>query len=465
MQKFNLTALSLALSFTFGLATAPVHAMQDEAATNECTSTLSARDSIRDQIMEFRASEFGQILQERDAAGEITFIVGDAVSVNAPVTRADFGKSREMAFARSFLNTQSKFILKNSRDLQTEIVNDRFDQAPSQQQMSFSEGETDGEFWQLGNKLYQLAEAKLNAALAEEGVPAEEYADLNPKKKVDLYRESLTRKTAQQALGRIAGLVPVMNFEASDCNGRAAVATVAVWSQKTEDFTRAFINGKAFMPDAGSKAEKPISQQIVDEINSDEVIDLWGLRMVRDEEGYPALVSYGQWSYMAHSGSVRSNERREDTALIQAENNAAQQLALFLNGTATTRTETEIEEFVNEFVELEKTQNGVNETTEVIDEIVERTLSRTAARANVSIKGLSSPIRWVKPYPNDASAVQLTGAVVYWTPNMEDSVNKARGNSQRRAGGKPDEQAKEAAKKVNEANTRKSKVKNNARDF
>ncbi len=465
MKKFTLTALSLALSLSVSLAANPSYAMQDEASAGECVSTVSARNSIRNQLMEFRASDFGQSLQARDAAGELTLIVGDAVSVNASVTQADFGKSREMAFARSFLNTQSKFILKNSRELQTEIVNDRFDQAPSQAQMSFSDGETDGEFWQLGTKLFLLTEAKLNAALAEEGVPAEDYERLNPRKKVDLYRESLTRKTAQQAFGRIAGLVPIMNFEASDCQGRAAVATVAVWSQKTEDFTRAFVNGKAFMPDASLSSEKPISQQIVDEINSDEVVDLWGLRMVRDEEGYQSLVSYGQWSFMEHSGSVRSNERREDTALMQAENNAVEQLALFLNGTASTKTETEIEEFVNEFVELEKTSNGVIETTEVIDEIIERTLSRSAARATVTVKGLSSPIRWVKPYPNDASAVQLTGAVVYWTPNLEDSVNKAQGSSQRRAGGKPSEQAKAKAKAVNEANTRKSKVKNNARDF
>ena len=147
---------------------------------------------------------------------------------------------------------------------------------------------------------------------------------------------------------------------------------------------------------------------------------------------------------------------------MQAENNAVQQLALFLNGTASIRNETEIQDFVNEFVELEKTKDGIFETTEVIDEIVERTFSRTAARAKVSLKGLSSSIQWVKPYPNDASAVQLTGAVVYWTPTLEDSINQAVGSNQRRAGGKTNEAA---ADKVKEAETRKSKVKNDARDF
>ena len=464
MKNIKLNMLILAVGLGAGGVTFPAFA-QENSEKSVCSSSESARDILRQQIMEFRSSDFGVTLQKRADAGEITFIISDTVSVNAPVTQADFGKSRELAFSRAFLNTQSKFILLRSRQIQTEIVNERFDQAPSQAQLSFDEGESDGEFWQLGNKLYRLAEAKLNAALTEEGVPADELERLNPKKKVDLYREKLSRKTVQSALGRVAGLLPIMNFEASDCNGRVAVATAAVFSQSTVDFTQSFINGKAFMPDPALKADAPISQQIMDEINSDEVIDIWGLRKVYDEEGYPALVSYGQWSYLSHSGSVRSNERREDTALIQAENNAIQQLALFLNGTASTKTETEIEEFVNEFIQLEQTKNGVIENTEVIDEIVERTMTKSAARANVTLKGISSPMQWVKPYPNDASAVKLTGAVVYWTPNLEDSVNKATGSNQRRAGGKAADNTKAGAQDVKEAGSRKSKVKNNAREF
>jgi hypothetical protein len=464
MNKSKYLNFSIAICLSLASATFINSAYAQEASTPDgsCKTTLSARNILRDEIVAFRASEFGHRLQQRADSGEIVLVISDAISVKAPLSQADFGKSRDMAFAQSFLNAQGKFILLKNRDIQTEIISERFDQAPSREQMKFSDGETDGEYWQLGNKLFRLADAKLNSALAEEGVPEEEFINLNPKKKVDLYRESLTRKTIQSVMGRIAGLLPVMNLESSDCQGRVAVATVAVFSQSTLDFTQAFINGKAFMPEVDAKADKSISQQILDEISSNEIIDIWGLRKVRDEQGYPALVAYGQWSYVTNNGSVRSNERREDSALMQAENNAVQQLALFLNGTASFRNETEIQDFENEFVELEKTKDGIFETTEVIDEIVERTFRRTAARAKVSLKGLSSAIQWVKPYPNEASAVQLTGAVVYWTPTLEDSINQAVGSNQRRAGGKTNEAAVD---KVKEAETRKSKVKNDARDF
>lgn len=465
MKKNKVQTLLLLTSFIFTANAVPTFALESANNKATCAVSESARDMLRQQLMDFRLSEFGIELQKRADAGDIILISSDVVSINAPITQADFGKSRDLAFSRAFLNTQSKFILLTAGQAQAEIVNERFDQEPSREQLSFSEGQSDGEFWQLAGKLYRLAEAKLNSALAEEGVPADELERLNPKKKVDRYKEELSRKTVRSAVGRVAGLLPIMNFETSDCNGRAAVATVAVFSQKTLDFAQAFINGKTFMPEPDSKADASIQQKILDEIKSDEIINIWGLRKGHDEEGYPALISYGQWSYLSHSGSARSNERREDTALIQAENNAIQQLALYLNGTATSKVETEIEEFVNDFIQLEQTQNGVIENTEVLDEIVERTMTRTAARATVTLKGISSPVQWIKPYPNDASAVLLTGAVVYWTPTLEDSVNKAMNSNQRRAGGESPEDSMGKEKEIKEADSRKSKVKNNARDF
>lgn len=464
MRKLSNTA-TLILSVFFLASSLPTYAADQAVPPGECNSRQTARDTIRDQLLQFRSSDLGQSLEARAAAGEITLVFGDPVSVNAALDHADFGKSRDLAFARSFLDTQSKFILLQNRRIQTETLSESFDQVPSQEEMSFKDGETDGKLWRLGEKLFRLTEAKLDAALESEGVPRDELAGANPKKKVDLYREKLTRKTAQRAAERVAGLLPIMNFEASDCEGRAAVATVAVFSQKTLDFTRAFVNGKAFIPNADAKAEKSVNQQILEEMSGDEIVDLWGLRKVHDQAGYPALVSYGQWSYLKRDGASRANERREVSALQHAENNALQQIALFLNGTASVVISTEVDEFVNAFVELEKTRDGVIESTQEIEEIVERRLTNMSARANVTLHGVSSPLTWVKPYPNDASNVQLVGAVVYWTPLTEDAVNRAVGRSSQRAAGSGEGQAAPDSPKNMESGKRESKVKNSARDF
>lgn len=292
-----------------------------EAPALECSDRRSATEILEANIREWRASDFGSALVECDANRQLVLLISEAQSVIASTNSANFGKSREIAFAKAFLNTQAQFIKARRQTIETETTAEFFTATPSSADYSL-EDEEQGLLMRLGEKVFTLTEAALDKALRELGVSEDEIRKTEPSKKVQLYKNRLARTATITAVGSVAGVLPVQNFEAIDCEHQGALAVVSVFSEKNLEFARDVKLGKPIAADKERASEQTLSAMVDREIANNEVLDIYGLRKSYDQSGYPSLVSYGQWSFVADGTTPRSREMRRKSALLQAESNA-----------------------------------------------------------------------------------------------------------------------------------------------
>jgi hypothetical protein len=427
----------------------------------KCTDKRSAGQLVRDALSNWESTDLAQTLQERSDAGNLTLLIGDVIPVKDSTNSASFGKSRDMAFAASFLNVQAKFVELRSQSIAASSLSETMNKTPSQADLKLDDPAAKDRVIRIGSKVYQLTEAMLDNALRKEGVPEGEIVRIEPSKRIETLRNTLTRKTRVQAFGEVAGVLPIQNFEAADCEGRAAVVTVAVHSLKNLEFARAIVRKQPITAQADDAAPKALAGTVRDEINNKEILRILNLRKVYDQKGYPSLLSYGQWSYVNLGGTPRERELREDFARTQAEANAKANVAFYLNGTASSLVETDVTEFEKNSVLVTKDTN----TTEAISEGLEKQFKRFEAKGQVTLSGLRRIQTWSTEYPDPSGGkgVMIVGAVVAWSPLFADAVNRASGSSVRQA--VTGETQVSAPSGPASTQVSGSKVKNRASDF
>ena len=108
--------------------------------------------------------------------------------------------------------------------------------------------------------------------------------------------------------------------------------------------------------------------------------------------------------------------------------------------------------------------SGVGEDVDVED-LIERLVRTAQTESRVALTGLTTLRTWSATHPR-ARDQELVGAVVYWSPALEDRTRKGLGLSTKHAPPQPAEAEKAvpAAGRV-EGGTTESKVQTDAADF
>lgn len=449
------------LTALIALATASTAVLaQTTDGAQECTDKRVATEILETQIREWKNSSFGQALETRNANGDLILLVGTPQSISASTTSPQFGKSREMAFAKSFLQTQTEFIQLTSQRIQADMASEYLDAQPSQAELSQDEAQDQGKLLRLGEKVFALTEAKLDNALREAGVADEDIAKSDTSKKIQTFKDSLARSAAIKAFGRVAGVLPVQNFEATDCSNRAAVTTISVFSDNNLDFVKDVLNKRPMSAQPDKAAELSLEKSVDKEITDQEILDIYGLRKTYDQNGYSSLVSYGQWSYNIGGATPKQRETKRKSALIQAEANAKAHIATFLNGTAQSVVDAMTQEVSEEYINVSKEGNDTTTT----DELIERQFKSMSSKASVELTGLRTIATWTMQYPG-LPDITMAGAVVAWSPQYADAVNKATGSNKRQAVSQSATSTEASTTPTGQVQIRSSKVKNNAADF
>lgn len=457
MLKHTFTTALAGAALTIAAGAAQAQAAEATSAERQCADSRTATEILDRQILDWKGSDFGKALADRDANRQLVLLIGTPQMVNQGPNSAQFGKSLELAFAKSFLETQVQFVKMRSQEISTDTAAEFFNAAPAEAEYSLEEEEK-GRLMRLGEKLFTLTEAKLDEALRGAGVSDDEIKKIEPSKKVTTFKDRISRASVTKAFGAVAGVLPVQNFIATDCANGAAVAMVSVFSEKNLDFARDVRNGKSVLADKDQASGKTLSAVVDAEISNKEVLDIYGLRKAYDQSGYPSLVSYGQWSFVSGGATPRNREMKRKAALIQAESNAKAQIANYLNGSAKSVTETMTEETAEEFTKV--TRDNREDSSAV--EIVEKQLARMSSSAQVKLTGLRTLGTWTLEHPM-APDVIMVGSIVAWSPQFADAINQATGSKKRQAASDPVQA--DAADRSGQVDVRSSKVKNNAADF
>ena len=399
-----------------------------------------------------RDDPVGQALSART---DITMVRG-AAAVGRNAYERDWGKYRSTAYVRAYVDATHEFVKIRRGEFTTEVVRE-FLRDDSD---ILEDSDPNSYIDRIGTKAAALLEAKLDSALQEEGLSEDDIEDLTATQKVVRFRDSLVRRSTAEASGSASGLVPVKTVEVVNCEGDTAIGVVLVFSRRMGRFASQIANGDPIVRDP-ERAGVSVSERLNGFADSDLVTE-FGVRRWWDDQGYPTIIAFGQWGWNSANLNSRQQDRAWQAAKRQAQDQAISYLTEFINLATLFQDESERGEIQEEATERDR--NGIVEnidTTRMIDRI----MSTARTKSRVDLTGLTTLRTWSATHPL-AKDQELVGAVVYWSPALEDSARKGLGLSTKHA---PPEQMEEqraepTASRV-EGGTTENKVQTDAADF
>ena len=401
------------------LAVAPAALAQDAGAGGSdvpaCDVDKTAMRVVDDMMQDWKAEDpTVRSLRQRNIS-----VIEGLAEIGVHVDHGDWGKARSLAYNRAYLDAMGAFVRQTNEEITTETVRDLLQDETS---IAFEADEDAATYLErIEEKVALLAEMKLDQELREAGMSDEELAGLSVREKIPRYRDALAREVTSLAFGRASGLVPIKTFEAVDCDGNSTVGVVAVFSTRMRELAQRIQDGDAIRPDP-ERAGVSLRDRI-GELSDEDLVEQFGVRRWWDQDGYPVIVSFGQWGWSSKALSAAQRDRRYRFARNQAEIQAKSSLAEFVTVNAQFTSSSFVGAAIEEAVEVDADRfHEYVAGTNIADRMVEE--ART--RSTVQLTGLDILRTWSARHPV-AEHQELTGAVAYWSPAREDEVRASLG--------------------------------------
>ena len=291
----------------------------------KATQPVTAANLLRDEFEAFRKERGIESFGTPNTKGTVYFTGEASVSVN--VNNADFIKSRSMAYHKAYQDAVAQLIMDRvGKEMTKTIREESGDDSSNAEEPPANLNEAQSV---LRKKINALGEAIIDKQLEKHGVDPKEYADKGVAAKKELYRNSILKSSMRKAFGHAAGCLVVQTFEAKADDGNYAIGVVLRSDEVCNNVARSI-----------SKKQRPTLARssglsVKDALPTDEeMLSSFGVRLFFDENGEPALLSFGQWGSNVKKGAnTRMIDRAERNALIQAERLANSQLTDFINST------------------------------------------------------------------------------------------------------------------------------------
>lgn len=398
---------------------------------SEANAVVESQDKV--VITQNEVKEQNELIEDYDEAGDILddlfndfeeqkgisygkvegqqkyFITGKS-SVTAKITDKDFPKTVTIAYERAMTDIQVQFVTDIYGTLATEKIQELF-QNNSQNAKSFTDKEikdattSSSKFGNLLDKVVELGEKKLDAALIELGVDAESLIKKPIKLKKDIFKSTFKKNILTKAAGSVAGLFPVQTFIVGDEGNGYAVGVIAMYSDKSKQVAKDIASGsKSIIKGKGRDIKEVIER------DTSKYPSQFGIRLAYDKHGQPAIISYGQWSYVKNKSNSFINETLKKTAYETAGKLADAQIVEFIKGKLSATDERTIGDEVSVTAEQEATTDSMVEVNEASD-IIETINKKSKLKAKGSISGVSTFKRW----RHKEKGHNYVGVVRVWT--------------------------------------------------
>ena len=390
--------------------------VEAEAAAGEAED-WDAKQRVEEDLEEWkRTSPIARGLLRRDDV----WVVSGTSFVALKTDDKRWPKARSMAYQQAFLNAMGEYVSETGARLNNELIRERFQQDVDESELTFNPGDTlSSRLKRVIDKIAILGERKLDQALTNSGMSAEEIARLTPVQKKTSLSNRLTRETTLEALGSAAGLVPIKTFEAMDNEGNSAIGVVAASSRRMRRLAKQVAQGKSITPDS-DRARLPIVDQLA-EMSDEDLVDQFGVRVYWDGQGYPTLVSFGQWGFSNEGLNKRKRARLREFAGQQAENDARAHLVTFIKAS------TRFTEISTVGIDAEEGDQVLPDNTvedfdmvNVVDELVEK----AKVTSQVKLTGMATIRTWGARHPA-LDSQEIVGAIVSWSPAREKAIRAA----------------------------------------
>ena len=383
-------ATTAALAFAQEIAPAQKEISQSDVEEQNNLSDPEAVKSATDMIEEWKDEALAQLKVEEGITQDGKYVVFASANVALKDTDPQYGDALASAFDRAMTEAQTKMLMDRFGRLATEKVQETFrDQSTNARDIpvelpASGEGTFD-KAARIIDKTLTLSEAKLDKALEEYGVSREEYASAPIEKKKLLFKNALMKETLKSAAGEIAGLFPVQTTVKKDSKGSTKIGVILIMSQKSTQVAtdiryqrRSLITGKG--ADLKAKMTPKSNEKWIGQL---------GTRLVYDQDGTPAIVSYGMGAFVPDGDDDYINDELKEEARKQAMDNADAQIAEVVAGRMSAQSSRLQGESVEKFATREmKLDAPTYEKT--VKEIVKQSQSFAKSQAKMEMKGLTT---------------------------------------------------------------------------
>ena len=298
-----------------------------EAVKQDAAIAIDADEKVQEAFDEFlekkRAADPSfTAYGEPTAKGVIYYAEMEPVSSKSAID-PDFLKKRQMAFARAFQQIRNRYIKYQFRGFLVTSEKGSFLFDGDAYKTQPPKDDTDA-VQRLGAKVLALSEAKIDQELQKNGVDPSKFGTLPAKRKA--LSRSIFRTAAVRSLGSCTGVSVVKTVEGKGTDGQYSIGVIAKYDP--EAVVIADCIARKVRPSILPKSGIPVGDLLKGQLAYN-----FGTRLYYDEEGMPALLSFGQWSSNVTPGMDRYERKLlEKSAFIQAEAQANIDMNNFIAG-------------------------------------------------------------------------------------------------------------------------------------
>ena len=379
-------------------------------------------DQIEDSIQEYsERSNFEFGIDEKRGKHFIYAIETVALKPMDP----DFVKSLAVAYEKAFFAAQEQFVMDTFGEIvsqkETELFSDNSTNAKEFDSDKVSNKGLMAKIGRVFDKTLDLAEKQLDNALVELGVDDSDIEKLNKSEKKVLFKNKFVAKSMKEAYGRVSGFIPIKTFVGKDESGQYAVGVIAMRSDKTSQIAKDISMQRETMIEGRGKSIKDI-------VPSDKklLLNEFGLRLVFDAEGKPALISYAQWGFNATGLDSYMKSQAKKNAKSMAQDMADSMIADFVNGNLQVSSESEHGEVIERVLERNGGKDGMV-SDKVVKNIIDKTSKNAKLKSSMKLAGVSTVRRWST---TNEHGLYVAGVVRKWTfggLNAAKSVQSGKG--------------------------------------
>ena len=428
----------------------------------EMAAPATADENIDTESYYDWVSEFEQQFQSIGVASDGRAFFSGQAPVRVSNLDPSYGRELALAYEKAMFDMRADFVMQTYGRLVTETVREIY-QDDSTNKNEFdpvdlqkADAQGGDRFDALLDKALDLMDKKLDNALVEQGVPAEQVQKLSVEQKKTTYKNNFRRQVVKSAVRSMQGLVPVQTriFSTDTANGPVTVVgVIAVQSEKTRQFA---LDMSRKRPTAVRGEPKTLTDLLP--AKNTQYLDEIGLRYSYDEQGRPMLISYGRYAVTVSpdwkpARAYQATQNAIAIARTLAESSIVEFMNTNVQVSEKTPTASQEEDLVTKVTTFENGGRASEEYTQsALGETLSTMLKEGRSTASGDLRGSTMIRRWDLKDGNNDKVLQV-GAVVSWSYDQLDNANaidaQSRGQSSNRKSEAEAVQPARASKVIN----------------
>ena len=325
--------------------------------------------------------------------------------INTDPGNVRYGQNRIAAMDSAIAAAYGQFALSRGRDVTLERLREIVQDPNALTDLQQS---TQAQFdHAVEERMRNLETARLDQALRELGVDPSVLPQLDHRQRAELAADRLQNQVVRTAMQSFQGVRLIKTFEE-----QGAVGALVIYSDSTRRTASNIVSGNLAAIGRGNSSDA--LDQLNGQLSDEKLMLMHGIRLLRDADGNPVLVSFGQASPAVTRGDSR---QRINMAVTAAERQAS------------LRADAAMAEFLNTFIEVSETEiSGVSSNimaerrgdrdfeVESI-EFTERLNSSLRQISELDLSGVVTARTWRANHPDTGHL--YVGAVHLWSPTTE----------------------------------------------